>query len=72
MKLRTRWRFFWMSPGEWFGNKFNRFICRVFGHKKPYSKKLSCELCPRCYAIVRYTPVLTRLSVRKRIGGGEG
>jgi hypothetical protein len=44
----------------WFRDNLNpfkivkRFLCKVFGHKRPYIEKMWCFVCPRCRIIVEW------------------
>ena len=75
MKLLQHWRIFKSDPRGWVTERWLYLRCRVGGHKKPYLKKMNCELCSRCLAVMSYHGQLSRRLTTNREGsdgGGEG
>ncbi len=52
-----RWLMFKMDPlGFLFkpiGAHIRHLLCRVFGHKKPYTQRFSGQTCPRCNLVMK-------------------
>lgn len=69
-RKNIRWLLFWYNikyPRDWIIALYSRMRCKIFGHPKPYSQKISCDICPRCSKIMLYKKVQTKFTVRREV-----